>query len=199
MRQRLKQTLLTHPWSFFLEFYRGTTDAAGKFRVCDRADLTRVPNITAQVLAKTNHWNKSELTAFLKQGSAINSTALGPMQEVVHDSLSFLTPADLEAMAGYLLDPTNQKTPLRPELRSSRNCNARPKRRCGRLRPKHRDSRCPGYRSGDGRASATVRSRARRRTSSTLPLGPPRTFSGDRGYQPDAFRPIMRASIALPL
>ena len=29
------------------------------------------------------------------------------MQEVVHDSLSFLTPDDLDAMASYLLDVTN--------------------------------------------------------------------------------------------
>ena len=49
-----------------------------------------------------------------KNGSANNSTALGPMQEVVHDSLSFLTPGDLDAMASYLLDLAERERPSKP-------------------------------------------------------------------------------------
>ena len=57
-----------------------------------------------------------QLIAFLKKGAANNSTVLGPMQEVVHDSLSFLTAGDLDAMATYLLDLTNEKNAPKPEL-----------------------------------------------------------------------------------
>ena len=64
-----------------------------------KIDQWYAPNITAEALAKTNRWGKPELVAFLKRGAANNSTSLGPMQEVVHDSLASLTPADLDAMA----------------------------------------------------------------------------------------------------
>jgi mono/diheme cytochrome c family protein len=62
------------------------------------------PDITPKALATINKWSKPQLIAFLKKGAASNSTALGPMREVVHDSLSYLTDNDLNAMATYLLD-----------------------------------------------------------------------------------------------
>jgi len=74
-----------------------------------KIDQWYAPNITAEALAKTNRWDKPQLIAFLRKGAANNSTSLGPMQEVVHDSLSFLTAADLDAMASYLLAPRNEK------------------------------------------------------------------------------------------
>ena len=49
-------------------------------------DQWYAPDITTEALVKTNGWDKSQLIAFLKNGAANNSTALGPMQEVVHDS-----------------------------------------------------------------------------------------------------------------
>jgi mono/diheme cytochrome c family protein len=76
-----------------------------------KIDQWYAPNITAEALTKTNRWDKTQLIAFLKKGAANNSTSLGPMQEVVHDSLSFLTAADLDAMASYLLDLRNEKDP----------------------------------------------------------------------------------------
>jgi mono/diheme cytochrome c family protein len=84
----------------------GATVASERFKGA-RIDQWYAPDITPEALAKTNRWNKSQFIAFLKKGAANNSTALGPMQEVVHDSLSFLTPDDLDAMASYLLDVTN--------------------------------------------------------------------------------------------
>lgn len=61
------------------------------------------PDIASAALAKT--WDKASLTQFLKTGSAPNRSAVfGPMAEVVHDSLSFLTDADIGAIATYLLD-----------------------------------------------------------------------------------------------
>ena len=84
----------------------GATIASERFKGA-KIDQWYAPDITPEALAKTNRWDKSQLIAFLKKGAANNSTVLGPMQEVVHDSLSFLTPDDLEAMATYLLDVTN--------------------------------------------------------------------------------------------
>jgi len=86
--------------------FMGATVASERFKGA-QIDQWYAPDITPEVLAKTNRWDKSQLITFLKKGAANNSTALGPMQEVVHDSLSFLTPDDLDAMASYLLDVTN--------------------------------------------------------------------------------------------
>jgi mono/diheme cytochrome c family protein len=88
--------------------FMGATKASRRFEGAT-IDQWYAPNITAEALAKTNGWDKSQLIAFLKSGAANNSTVLGPMQEVVHDSLSFLTPGDLDAMAGYLLGLSNEK------------------------------------------------------------------------------------------
>jgi mono/diheme cytochrome c family protein len=85
--------------------FMGATVASERFKGA-RIDQWYAPDITPEALARTNRWDKSQLIAFLKKGAANNSTALGPMQEVVHDSLSFLTPDDLDAMASYLLDVT---------------------------------------------------------------------------------------------
>ena len=90
--------------------FMGATIASERFEGA-KIDQWYAPNITPEALAKANHWDKSQLIAFLKKGAAINSTVLGPMQEVVHDSLSFLTPDDVDAMATYLLDVTNAKAP----------------------------------------------------------------------------------------
>ena len=84
----------------------GATIASERFKGA-KIDQWYAPDITPEALAKTNRWDKAQLIAFLKKGAANNSTVLGPMQEVVHDSLSFLTSDDLEAMATYLLDVTN--------------------------------------------------------------------------------------------
>ncbi|MBB3773509.1 mono/diheme cytochrome c family protein [Angulomicrobium tetraedrale] len=79
------------------------------------------PDIASGALARM--WQKDTLVQFLKTGSAPQKTSVfGPMAEVIHDSLSYLTDADLAAMATYLLDsppppdaPAPQKgSPLPP-------------------------------------------------------------------------------------
>lgn len=61
------------------------------------------PDIASGALGKT--WRKDMLIQFLKTGTAPQKTVVfGPMAEVVHDSLSYLTDADLAAMATYLLE-----------------------------------------------------------------------------------------------
>jgi mono/diheme cytochrome c family protein len=69
-----------------------------------RIDDWYAPDITPEALRDVNKWDKARLVAFLRKGSGNNSTALGPMQEVVHDSLSFLKESDLDAIATFLLD-----------------------------------------------------------------------------------------------
>ncbi|MCS0495270.1 c-type cytochrome [Ancylobacter sp. MQZ15Z-1] len=81
------------------------------------------PDIASAALARS--WTKDTLVEFFKTGSAPHKTLVfGPMAEVVRDSLSRLTDADLAAMATYLLDsppppdmPAPQKaSPLPPEV-----------------------------------------------------------------------------------
>ena len=61
------------------------------------------PDISSGALAKS--WTKDSLVQFLSTGSVPTRTSVfGPMAEVVRNSLAYLTPADLNAMATYLLD-----------------------------------------------------------------------------------------------
>jgi mono/diheme cytochrome c family protein len=88
---------------------------ASKWLQGARIDQWYAPNITAEALRNVNKWDKARLIAFLRKGAGNNSTALGPMQEVVHDSLSSLTESDLDAMATFLLDlPPGAETPPKP-------------------------------------------------------------------------------------
>jgi mono/diheme cytochrome c family protein len=78
------------------------------------------PNISSDALAKKATLSVDGLALFLKTGNrADNTTAIGPMQEVIHDSLRYLTDADLRAMAIYLKDqpgaPRSQQ-PIKPRL-----------------------------------------------------------------------------------
>ena len=67
-------------------------------------DTWYAPNITEKALMEVNKWDKAKLVDFLKKGAAPNSTTLGPMNVVVHDSLSKLEDADIEAIATYMLN-----------------------------------------------------------------------------------------------
>jgi mono/diheme cytochrome c family protein len=81
-------------------------------------------NLTSNLHTGLGDWTPAEIATYLKTGSAKGSTTtLGPMAEVVRNSTSQLTDADLAAMAEYLksipansslrtaqpaLDPTRQ-------------------------------------------------------------------------------------------
>jgi mono/diheme cytochrome c family protein len=70
------------------------------------------PDISNDPNSKLAYWNVSELAKFLKTGSAPNNAnAFGPMQEVVHDSLQYMTDSDLRSMAVYLKDQSTGATP----------------------------------------------------------------------------------------
>ncbi len=59
-------------------------------------------NITPNRVTGLGTWSIAETVAFLKNGQNKHITAEGPMAEVVHNSLSQMTPSDLMAMAEYL-------------------------------------------------------------------------------------------------
>jgi len=60
-------------------------------------------NLTENLNTGLGEWEPAQIVAYLKTGAAkAQSTTLGPMAEVVHNSLSHLTDADLLAMATYL-------------------------------------------------------------------------------------------------
>jgi mono/diheme cytochrome c family protein len=63
------------------------------------------PDISSDPLSNVSRWSVPQLATFLKSGrSPDNTKAFGPMQEVVHDSLRYLTDADIRAIAVYLKD-----------------------------------------------------------------------------------------------
>jgi mono/diheme cytochrome c family protein len=73
------------------------------------------PDISNDALSKVSGWSADQIAAFLKSGTMPgNVKTFGPMQEVVHDSLRYLTDQDLHAMALYLKDQQTQVTPQAP-------------------------------------------------------------------------------------
>lgn len=67
-------------------------------------DTWYAPNITPAALKKINKWDKADLVDFLKKGITSDSTTLGPMQVVVHESLSKLKKSDIDDIATYMFD-----------------------------------------------------------------------------------------------
>jgi mono/diheme cytochrome c family protein len=75
------------------------------------------PNITQSKSEGLGNWSEDQLYHFFKNGVAEGKTlAVGPMREVVHDSLSKLSDADLHAMAAYIksIKPEDKYTPSGP-------------------------------------------------------------------------------------
>ena len=71
------------------------------------------PDISADSNSALAYWNVNDLAKFLKTGNAPdNAKVFGPMQEVVHDSLRYLTDSDLQAMALYLKEQATSPTPV---------------------------------------------------------------------------------------
>ncbi|MEO1191294.1 MAG: cytochrome c [Pseudomonadota bacterium] len=69
------------------------------------------PNISASLSSGIGGWSKEEVVHYLRTGAAKGKgTVFGPMQEVVHNSLSKLPDGDIEAIAAYL-----KVTPARNE------------------------------------------------------------------------------------
>jgi mono/diheme cytochrome c family protein len=61
------------------------------------------PNISSDVHEGIGAWSQQQLVQYLKEGVAPGRAVVaGPMAEVVHTSLTYLTDADLAAIAAYL-------------------------------------------------------------------------------------------------
>jgi mono/diheme cytochrome c family protein len=61
------------------------------------------PNITSDAYSGVGGWSVEELVAYMRDGHAAGkSQAAGPMAEAVDNSLRFLTPEDLKAIAVYV-------------------------------------------------------------------------------------------------
>jgi mono/diheme cytochrome c family protein len=72
------------------------------------------PDISNDPNSKIAYWDVNTLTKFLKTGNSPGNTkSFGPMQEVVHDSLQYLTDADVRAMAVYLKDSSTNTQPVK--------------------------------------------------------------------------------------
>lgn len=73
------------------------------------------PDISNDPLSKVSGWSAGQIAAFLKSGTMPgNVKTFGPMQEVVHDSLRYLTDQDRHAMALYLKDQQTHVAPQAP-------------------------------------------------------------------------------------
>lgn len=60
-------------------------------------------DLTSDISTGLGSWSTNDIATYLKTGAYRGkSTALGPMAEVVHNSTSYLSDADLTAMAEYL-------------------------------------------------------------------------------------------------
>lgn len=63
------------------------------------------PNISSSLQDGIGGWSETRIADWLRTGAdASKGTVFGPMRQVVHDSLSKLAPADLDAIALYLKD-----------------------------------------------------------------------------------------------
>ncbi len=60
------------------------------------------PSLTLNKEAGLGEWPIEEISALLKSGQSRRGAVYGPMAEVVHNSLQYLTDADVRAMAVYL-------------------------------------------------------------------------------------------------
>ncbi len=70
----------------------------------DGPDGQPVPNITPDRATGIGDWDSDDIVTLLKTGRTPEQSAVkGAMREVVQDGLKFLTDADLQAIAAYLL------------------------------------------------------------------------------------------------
>jgi mono/diheme cytochrome c family protein len=74
------------------------------------------PSLTSNREAGLGDWTLTDISDLLQSGVSARGAVYGPMAEVVHNSLQYLSNADIRAMAVYLKDlpgssPSNASTP----------------------------------------------------------------------------------------
>jgi mono/diheme cytochrome c family protein len=93
------------------------------------------PSLTSDLRGGLGAWSPDEIVQFLKTGRNARTAAYGPMAEVITNSTSKLSEADLKAISAYLKDmpaPKSQEPAKKPDLQVARageaiyvdNCSA---------------------------------------------------------------------------
>ena len=72
------------------------------------------PSLTSNREAGLGQWDTEDVVALLRTGLSKRGIVFGPMAQVVHDSLQYLTEADTRAMAVYLKSLSHAGTPEDP-------------------------------------------------------------------------------------
>jgi mono/diheme cytochrome c family protein len=68
------------------------------------------PSLTLNREAGLGNWQNTDIVDLLKAGASVRGAVYGPMAEVVHNSLQYLTDTDVQAMAAYLKSlPSNEE------------------------------------------------------------------------------------------
>ncbi len=75
------------------------------------------PSLHAPEEAGVQHWPRSQVIAFLKNGTTHNASALGPMAEVVAKSTQYWRDEDLNAAAAYLQSLPVHNAPKKAEVK----------------------------------------------------------------------------------
>jgi mono/diheme cytochrome c family protein len=82
---------------------KGYTETDGDFLIGAPLDNWSATNLRQDVNTGLGRWSKEDLTAFLKTGHNKFGIAFGTMTEVVNNSTQFMTDADIDAIATYLI------------------------------------------------------------------------------------------------
>ena len=72
------------------------------------------PSLTSNREAGLGQWEIEEVVALLRTGISKRGVVFGPMAQVVHDSLQYITEADTQAMAVYLKSLATTDAPSDP-------------------------------------------------------------------------------------
>ncbi len=83
------------------------------------------PNISSDTRFGIGEWSEDEITDFLKHGNTARTVVFGPMSEVVHDSMAYMTDGDLHAIAVYLKSTPPRHGTLIDPARDQRQSIAR--------------------------------------------------------------------------
>jgi mono/diheme cytochrome c family protein len=84
------------------------------------------PSLTVNREAGLGAWSLTDIVDLLKAGASVRGAVYGPMAEVVHNSLQYLTDEDVQAMAVYLRSlPASEGTVNASEPRGAGEVTAR--------------------------------------------------------------------------
>ena len=96
------------------------------------------PSLTSNREAGLGQWETDEVVALLRSGISKRGVVFGPMAQVVHDSLQYITEADTRAMAVYLKSLATTDAPSDPgQIRTTEGQSRAAYEAGGKLYDKH--------------------------------------------------------------